>query len=101
MGPIVFHDILNELTTPDKFFTLVYQLLRDLVVANEQLKSKSMKDFPCNIEQTKDAQQQYCDWEVDIEAIRNEWYDVHMSHYLTWNNNKEQLYKHNCLNRMT
>ena len=69
-------------TSFDKLPPLVYEILCHGIVTNKLLEAKEVKAAAAKMEESGDAQQHDGNGEVNIEAIRDEWDDIHVSHDL-------------------
>lgn len=78
------------LTSSDKLSSFVYKFCGHIIVTNELLETKKGQHTAAQAEVGADAQQHNQDWEVDIEAIRNDWNHIHVTHDLT----KEFIFLH-------
>lgn len=69
-------------TSLDKLRSFVHQLLHHFVIADELLKAEEMQEPRSDFEKCQDAKDNDGDRKVNVEAIRDERYDVHVAHEL-------------------
>ena len=73
---------IKHFTSLDNFFSLVDELLGEIVISDKLVDAQEVENSGSQTEVCADAQQNDHDREVDVEAIRYDRDHVHVTHYL-------------------